>query len=37
MTDETTFLSAVGADPDDFAANPQNFDIPDSVLQAVEV
>src|SRR3712207_9115532 len=25
-------LVAVGADPDDFAANPQNYDIPDSVI-----
>jgi pyruvate carboxylase len=25
-------LVAVGADPDDFAENPQNFDIPDSVI-----
>ncbi|HWJ53276.1 MAG TPA: biotin/lipoyl-containing protein, partial [Propionibacteriaceae bacterium] len=25
-------LVAVGADPDDFAANPQNYDIPDSVV-----
>ena len=25
-------LVAVGADPDDFAANPQNYDVPDSVV-----
>jgi pyruvate carboxylase len=25
-------LVAVGADPDEFAANPQNYDIPDSVI-----
>src|SRR3712207_9126679 len=25
-------LVAVGADPDDFAAHPQNYDIPDSVI-----
>ena len=25
-------LVAAGADPDDFAANPQNYDIPDSVI-----
>ena len=25
-------LVAVGADPDDFAENPQNYDIPDSVI-----
>ena len=25
-------LVAVGADPEDFAANPQNYDIPDSVI-----
>jgi pyruvate carboxylase len=25
-------LVAVGADPDEFAANPQNYDIPDSVV-----
>ena len=25
-------LVAVGADPDDFAANPQNYDVPDSVI-----